>query len=129
MDDQCFFTAIWQEPTNGTQAGVTYYIVSLNGNFKFNKTDNVTSDIIAEFSASFQDTCETGHMISVAAGSICGMGPPVVYTMDDQEEYSELKTEHTSESYYASVTVGTSTTCMVCRENKGEVNTGNGKCT
>jgi hypothetical protein len=70
--DQCFFTAIWQRPTNDTQAGATCYRVSLNGNFKLNKP--VADPSYAEFSASLQDTYEIGCMIGVTctAGSICG---------------------------------------------------------
>ena len=120
--DECFFTAKWQRPTviNGCQAEVTNYIVSLNEILKFNKTVDVTSDK-AEFSASFQDMCETGYMIHVAAGSICGTGPSVMYTMD-RAECSELKIEDIPEPCYANVGP---TSSMI---NEGEINNGNGKC-
>ena len=120
--DQCFFTAIWQRPMviNSYQAEVTNYTVSLN---KFNKTVDVTSDK-AEFSTSFQDTCETGHMIHVTADSICGTGPSVMYTMD-RGECSELKIEDIPESCYANVEPRPS---MTNKNNKGEINNGNGKC-
>ena len=124
--DRCFFTAIWQRPTNGIPAEVTDYTVTVssNGKFKFNKTINVTSDII-ESSASFRDTCETGHMINITAGNICGMGPPVMYVMENQGECSELKIEHIPESCYAMAIVEPSSMGL---NNKGEINGRHGKC-
>lgn len=118
--DQCFFTAIWQRPTVINQAEVTNYTVSLNEILKFNKTVDITSDK-ADFSASFQDMCETGYMIHVTAGSICGTGPSVMYTID-RAECSELKIEDIPEPCYANVGP---TSSMI---NKGEINNGNGKC-
>ena len=124
---QCFYTAIWQRPTviNSYQANITNYIVSLNGNVKFNRTVGNTSDQ-AEFSASFQDMCETGHMINVTAGSICGTGLPVMYTMD-REECSELKIEDIPQSCYGNVGP-TPSMHVTNKNNKGEINNGNGKC-
>ena len=125
--DHCFITAIWQRPTviNSYQANVTNYIVSLNGNVKFNKTVGNTSDQ-AEFSASFQDTCETGHTIRVTADSICGTETHVMYTMD-QEECSDLKIENIPESCYGNVGP-TPSMHVTNKNNKGEINNGNGKC-
>lgn len=123
--DRCFFTAIWQRPINGILAEVTDYTVTVssNGKFKFNKTINVTSDII-ESSASFQDTCETDHTINITAGNICGMGPPIMYVMENQGECSELKIEHIPESCYATVRPPTGGL-----NNKGEIiNSRHGKC-
>ena len=112
---------------NSYQAGVTNYTVGLNGNVKFNKTIGITSDK-AEFSASFQDTCETGHVIHVTADSICGMGPSVMYTMD-REECSGLKIENIPESCFANYVEPTpSTTQSTTNKNKGEISNGNGKC-
>jgi hypothetical protein len=92
--------------------------LSSNGKFKY-KTVNTTSDMMESF-ASFQDTCEMDYIFNVTAGSICGAGLPVTYTVENQGECSELKIKDIPEFCCAFVTEGP----MGCRKNKA--NNGNG---